>query len=66
VYDLKLHAADHLLRAATHGRGLWERKLDIVSMPNVDIYVRDHLMDAARVFPTPSPLTATFDDPLQE
>jgi photosystem II stability/assembly factor-like uncharacterized protein len=65
VYDLKLHAADRLLRAATHGRGLWERKLDIASLPNVDIYVRDHLLDAARTFPTPSPVTATFDDPLQ-
>src|SRR5215831_5413422 len=45
--------------------GLWERKLDTSNVPNVDIYVRDHVMDTARILPTPAPLTATFDDPLQ-
>jgi hypothetical protein len=66
VYDLLLHAPARLLRAATHGRGLWERKLDITSGPNVDIFVRDQLMDTARVQPTPSPVTATFSDPLRQ
>lgn len=65
VYDLQVHATSSLLRAATHGRGLWERKLDTSNVPNVDIYVRDHVMDTARILPTPAPLTATFDDPLQ-
>jgi photosystem II stability/assembly factor-like uncharacterized protein len=65
IYDLQLHAPTRLLRAATHGRGLWERKIDAATLPNVDIYVRDHLMDTARILPTPAPATATFDDPLQ-
>jgi hypothetical protein len=65
VYDLKLHAATRLLRAGTHGRGLWERKLDVQSTTDVDLYVRDHVMATGRVIPTPSPVTATFADPLQ-
>jgi hypothetical protein len=65
VYDLQLHAPTRLLRAATHGRGLWERKLDVAAMSNVDIYVRDHLMSTARVLPSPAPVIATYDDPLQ-
>lgn len=66
VYDLHLHAPTRLLRAATHGRGLWERKLDVASMSDVDIFVRDHIMDTARILPTPQPVTATYDDPLQQ
>jgi hypothetical protein len=66
VYDLLLHGPTRLLRAATHGRGLWERKLDVASMPNVDIFVRDQLMDTGRVRPTPSPVVANFSDPLQQ
>jgi photosystem II stability/assembly factor-like uncharacterized protein len=65
IYDLKLHTPARLLRAATHGRGLWERKLDTISMPDVDLFVRHHLMDTARITPTPSPVSATFADPLQ-
>jgi len=65
VYDLRLHANTRLLRAATHGRGLWERRLDVVSMPDVDLYVRDNLMSTARIIPTPAPLVASFEDPLQ-
>ena len=64
VYDLRLHANTRLLRAATHGRGLWERLLDVNSMPDVDLYVRDNLMSTGRIVPTP-PLIAAFDDPLQ-
>jgi photosystem II stability/assembly factor-like uncharacterized protein len=65
VYDLALHASTRLLRAATHGRGIWERKLDVLASPAVDIYVRDHLMATGRTLPTPSPVAANFDDPLQ-
>ena len=64
VYDLRLHANTRLLRAATHGRGLWERLLDVNSMPEVDLYVRDNLMSTGRIVPTP-PLIAAFEDPLQ-
>ena len=66
IYDLQLHSATRLLRAATHGRGMWERKLDTLSMPNVDIFVRDHLLATSRILPSPSPVIASFDDPLQQ
>ena len=65
VYDLKLHSPTRLLRAATHGRGLWERKLDVGTLSKVDLYVRDNLMDTGRIIPTPSPVVATYSDPLQ-
>jgi photosystem II stability/assembly factor-like uncharacterized protein len=65
VYDLKLHAPTHLLRAGTHGRGLWERRLDVATLPDVQVFVRDHVMDTGRITPTPS-ANATFTDPLQQ
>ena len=61
VYDLKLHVPTRLLRAATHGRGIWERKIDVASMPDVDIFLRDHLMDTGRG-PSSSPQIAAFED----
>ncbi|MFI5178051.1 MAG: hypothetical protein ACHQO8_05795 [Vicinamibacterales bacterium] len=64
VFDLRLHAPTRLLRAGTHGRGLWERRLDTTSMPDVDLYFRDHLMATGRTLPTPS-VTAAFADSLQ-
>ena len=63
VYDLWLHSTMRLLRAATHGRGLWERKLDVATQPNVDLFVRDHLMSTSRILPAPSPVVASFEDP---
>jgi len=48
VFDLRLHGPSQLLRAATHGRGIWERRVDVASMPDVDIYVRHHMMDTGR------------------
>ncbi len=65
VFDLRLHAPTRLLRAATHGRGLWERRLDVAVMPNVDLYLRDHLLSTGRILPAPSPVTACFEDPRQ-
>ncbi|HEX8685890.1 MAG TPA: hypothetical protein VF654_05290, partial [Pyrinomonadaceae bacterium] len=65
VFDMKLHNPTRLLRAATHGRGLWERRLDVPSVPDVDIYFRDHLMATGRIIPTPDFVPAAFDDPLQ-
>jgi photosystem II stability/assembly factor-like uncharacterized protein len=65
VFDLKLHGPARLLRAATHGRGMWERKLDVAAMPNADLYVRDHLMDSGRSSPSPSGVAAGFEDPRQ-
>jgi hypothetical protein len=65
VYDLRLQANTRLLRAATHGRGLWERRLDVLTMPNVDLYLRDNLMSTGRIIPTPAPIVAAFEDQLQ-
>jgi photosystem II stability/assembly factor-like uncharacterized protein len=65
VFDLRLHNPTRLLRAGTHGRGLWERKLDVASMPDVDLFFRDHPMATGRQTPTPAPVTAAFEDPLQ-
>jgi photosystem II stability/assembly factor-like uncharacterized protein len=63
VYDLKLHAPTRLLRAATHGRGLWERKLDAADAANVRIVIRDHVMDTGRQTPSPSGLPSAWEDP---
>jgi photosystem II stability/assembly factor-like uncharacterized protein len=65
VFDMKLHGAARLLRAGTHGRGMWERKLDVASLPNADLYVRDHVMDSGRFSPSPSGVVAGFEDPRQ-
>lgn len=65
VFDMKLHNPRRLLRVATHGRGMWERKLDTAAMPNADIFVRDHLMDTGRLSPSPASVAAAFEDPLQ-
>jgi hypothetical protein len=65
VFDLRLHNPTRLLRAGTHGRGLWERRLDVPSMPDVDLFFRDHLMHTGRQTPTPTPVISAFEDPLQ-
>ena len=48
IYDLRLNARGKLLRAATHGRGLWELRSDVARAPTVDIFVRNNIMDTAR------------------
>ncbi|HEY3177737.1 MAG TPA: hypothetical protein VGL25_02520 [Casimicrobiaceae bacterium] len=65
IFDLRLHNPSRLLRAATHGRGLWERRLDVALMPAVDLFVRDHLMHSGRATPSPANVAAAFEDPLQ-
>ena len=53
------------MRIATYGRGIWERKLDAASFSDVNLFVRNHLMDTG-YFPSISNLTfASFADPLQ-
>jgi photosystem II stability/assembly factor-like uncharacterized protein len=66
VFDLRLHGPSRLLRAATHGRGVWERWLGGSIVPDVVLFERDHLMDTARSIPTPEPVTSTFEDPSQQ
>lgn len=48
VYDLQIHPAARLLRAALHGRGLFEWKLDAPALPDVELYVRDTMLDTGR------------------
>lgn len=60
VYDLVLHQPRRLLRAATFGRSVWERPLDVAVAPAVDIYFRDNIVDTGRVQPTPSGVSDPF------
>ena len=61
VFDMQLDAPKRLLRVATYGRGMWERKLDTSTMLDTDIFVRDDLMDTGR-FPSTYPVTAAFEE----
>ena len=63
VHDLKLHAPTRLLRAATHGRGLWECQLNVAGVPEVRIVIRDHVMDTGRLTPSPFGLPSAWEDP---
>ena len=51
VFDLQLHAPRRLLRASTHGRGVYERALDPAPARAIELYVRDTQLDQGR-FPT--------------
>ena len=55
VIDLALHpdTTRPLLRAATHGRGMYQRRL-AASCPEVDLYLRDNLVDTGELSPSPS------------
>jgi hypothetical protein len=48
VYDLQVHPSARLLRATLHGRGVWEWKLNAPVLPNVELYVRDTMLDTGR------------------
>jgi len=64
VFDMRLHSPTRLLRVATHGRGVWERQLDTLSTPEVDVFVRDNIMHTGRR-PSSASESAAFADPLQ-
>jgi hypothetical protein len=53
VVDLVLDPVRQLLRAATHGFGVFEISL-APGCPEVDIYLRDNLIDTGREVPSPS------------
>ena len=48
VTDLKLHPTRRLLRAATYGRGVYEREIDAASALGVELYARDTTLDVGR------------------
>ena len=48
VYDLQIHPTARVLRAALHGRGVWEWKLDPPNLPDVELYIRDTMLDTGR------------------
>ena len=56
VLDLVLSQNPHLLRAATHGRGVWELNLAETN-PVTQTYLRAHVADTRRVIPA-SPVAA--------
>lgn len=46
VFKLQIHGPSRKIRAATHGRGLWERQLDETTCSNRFLYMRKHIADA--------------------
>lgn len=48
VLQLELHHPSRLLRAATHGRGLWELAVDRAAHPAIELYVRANRADTGR------------------
>lgn len=48
VTDLMLHGTHRLLRAATYGRGVFERAIDATSAAGIELYSRDTTLDVAR------------------
>ena len=49
ILDLKIHQKARLLRATTHGRGVYEIALDKTSSPSVDLYLRMNDADNGRM-----------------
>ncbi len=47
VIDLKIHPG-RLLRASTHGRGVFERELNVDGINNVELFIRDTQLDLGR------------------
>lgn len=60
VLHLAIHNPSRLLRAATYGRGVWERPIDTLTCPVVDIFMRDNILDTGRG-PAPSGVPHPFD-----
>jgi photosystem II stability/assembly factor-like uncharacterized protein len=57
--DLFLHEPSRMLRVALQSRGVWEINVDQTNMPDVDLYLRDSVVDTGRKSPSPSGV----DDP---
>jgi hypothetical protein len=61
VQDLQFFEPQRLLRAATHGRSIWERPIDSASCLLTQLYVRDNVLDTGRITPSPSGVVDPFD-----
>lgn len=61
IFHLHIFSPLRLLRAGTHGRGAWERPIDTVMCPLVDLYVRDNMLDSGRRNPSPEYVAHPFD-----
>jgi hypothetical protein len=48
VLDLQLHSGRRIVRAATHGRGVFERTLPDGTRAGVELYIRDTQLDQGR------------------
>jgi hypothetical protein len=64
IFDLQLQPSRRLVRAATHGRGIWERPIDTAMCNPVDVYVRDNIVDSGRVIPCPENVPHPFESGL--
>jgi hypothetical protein len=49
ITDLAVHQRARLLRAATHGRGVWEITLDATAASDPDLYLRVNAADTGRI-----------------
>ena len=58
--DLLFHPTKRLLRCATQSRGVWEIAVDAPTMPDVEIYLRDSVVDTARTIPSQSGVNDPF------
>ena len=57
---MRLYNKPKLLRIATHGRGIWERQLDVQTYNDVNLFVRNHLMDTETVCYSAITISAFF------
>jgi len=48
IRKLEIQRRSRLMRAATYGRGVWERSLDALTARDADIYLRDNALDLGR------------------
>jgi photosystem II stability/assembly factor-like uncharacterized protein len=60
VQDLTFFPSKRLLRAATHGRSVWERSVDAASCPLTDVYIRDNCLDTPINIPSPTYVNHPF------
>jgi len=65
VYDMRLNSEKKLLRVITHGRGIWERQLDIENYNDVNLFIRNNIMDSGRFNTIETNVSSAFSDSLQ-